>query len=328
MALAIRFHQQQEEHAADSLREDVLAGLAATPKAISPKHFYDQRGSELFEQICRQPEYYPTRTEEQILRQAADEIAALAGPGGCLLELGSGASRKVRLLLERLRPASYLGIDISRDFLRSSTQRLAADYPWLEVHAACADFSRPLQLPRELRSARPLAFFPGSSIGNFTPAEARRFLLNLHGLLPQGGGLLIGVDLIKDVERLEAAYNDAAGVTAAFNLNLLERIRRELDSDIDPARFVHRAFYNEALSRIEMHLVSPEAQRVRIGDRRFDFAAGESLRTEISCKYSLESFAALARSAGFTPCALWTDPQQLFSVHYLRTGPRGPMAVA
>lgn len=328
MALAIRFHDQHDDQPADSLREDVLAGFAATPKAISPKHFYDQRGSELFEQICLQPEYYPTRTEEQILRDAADDIAALAGPGACLLELGSGASRKVRLLLERLRPASYLGIDISRDFLRSSTQRLAADYPWLEVHAACADFSRPLQLPPELRSSRPLAFFPGSSIGNFTPAEARRFLLNLHGLLPMGGGLLIGVDLIKDQGVLEAAYNDAAGVTAAFNLNLLERIGTELDSDIEPGRFVHRAFYNEALNRIEMHLLSPRAQQVRIEGRRFQFAAGESLHTEISCKYSVDSFCDLARSAGFTPRALWTDPQQLFSVHYLQTGPRGPMAVA
>lgn len=328
MALAIRFHDQHAEQPVDSLREDVLAGFAASPKSISPKHFYDHRGSELFEQICLQPEYYPTRTEERILQDAAAEIASLAGPDACLLELGSGASRKVRLLLEGLRPASYLGIDISRDFLRSSTAKLAADYPWLDVHAACADFSRPLSLPLDLRGARPLAFFPGSSIGNFTPAEARRFLLNLHGLLPLGGGLLIGVDLIKERQVLEAAYNDAAGVTAAFNLNLLLRIRRELDSDIEPARFVHRAFYNDALNRIEMHLQSTCAQQVRIGERHFRFAAGETLHTENSCKYSVGSFRELARSAGFTPVALWTDAQQLFSVHYLRSSQRGPLAVA
>ena len=318
MALAIRFHDQLASSSHSCLRDDALAGFAATPKWASPKYFYDRRGSELFEQITEQPEYYPTRTEERILREAAGEIAAIAGPEADLIEFGSGASRKVRLLLEAMRPASYLGIDISEDFLRSSTQKLAADYSWLDVHALCADFSDELHLPEGFDSSCPLAFFPGSSIGNFTPTQAQQFLTRLHSLLPVGGGLLVGVDLVKDKAVLEAAYNDAAGVTAAFNLNLLERIRRELDSDIDPARFSHKAIFNEGQSRIEMHLVSREAQQVMIEGRRFRFAKGETLHTENSYKYSLQSFAALARSAGYTSLAQWTDADRLFSVHYLQ----------
>jgi len=318
VALAVRFHDQRPEDAERSLREEVLAGFAGQPKATPPKLFYDRRGSELFERICRQPEYYPTRTEELILARAAHDIADLAGQGASLVELGSGASRKVRLLLEAMQPASYLGIDLSEDFLRASTQRLASDYPALEVHAACADFSRPLTLPDGFDGAHPLAFFPGSSIGNFDPPQALALLANLHGLLPEGGGLLIGVDLVKEREVLEAAYNDRAGVTAAFNLNLLERVRRELDSDIEPDRFVHRAFFNEAASRIEMHLLSPRAQEVAIEGERFRFAAGESLHTENSYKYSLEGFRELAGRAGFRPLTQWTDPQALFSVHYLQ----------
>ncbi|MCQ4323368.1 L-histidine N(alpha)-methyltransferase [Stutzerimonas stutzeri] len=318
MALAIHFHDQLQQPHEASLRDEALAGFAATPKRISPKFFYDRHGSELFEQICRQPEYYLTRTEEQILASAANDILDIAGPHADLIELGSGASRKVRLLLEALHPASYLGIDISEDFLLSSTQRLAADYPWLEVHAACTDFSHGLNLPDDFSSEHPLVFFPGSSIGNFTPAEAAQFLRRLHDVLPQGGGLLIGVDLIKELDVLEAAYNDRAQATAAFNLNLLQRIRNELDSDIEPSRFVHRAFFNEAESRIEMHLVSPAAQEVAIEGRHFHFAAGESLHTENSYKYTLESFAALAHAAGFDCSGQWTDPRGLFSVHYLR----------
>lgn len=236
------------------------------------------------------------------------------------MELGSGASRKIRLLLEALRPARYLGIDISREFLQVCTRRLAADYRWLDVHALCADFSQPLKLPAEALRQRPLAFFPGSSIGNFDPDEARAFLRNLHRALPAGSGLLIGVDLVKDRQVLERAYNDAAGVTALFNLNLLERIRNELDSDIDPRRFQHRAFYNEVESRIEMHLVSRQAQRVRIEDRVFDFAAGETLHTENSYKYTPSSFRELAGECGFASVAMWRDPAQLFSVHFFAAG--------
>ncbi|WP_273806017.1 MULTISPECIES: L-histidine N(alpha)-methyltransferase [unclassified Pseudomonas] len=317
MALAVRFFDQQPVSVADgSLRDDVLQGFAQTPKALSPKYFYDQRGSELFEAITRQPEYYPTRTEEAILATAAGEIARLAGRDAALVELGSGASRKVRLLLEAMHPAGYLGIDISREFLLSSTQRLAVDYPWLDVSAACADFSRPMTLPDSLDGLRPIAFFPGSSIGNFTPEEAGVFLRNLHRMLPATGGLLIGVDLIKDRARLDAAYNDAAGVTADFNLNLLERIRRELDTDLDPQRFRHLAFFNEEQARIEMHLVSTRDQTVRLEGRRFTFREGERLHTENSYKYSLESFRALAEDAGFRQVWVWTDPQALFAVFY------------
>ncbi|MBV7561442.1 L-histidine N(alpha)-methyltransferase [Pseudomonas sp. sia0905] len=318
MALAIRTHDQSQNLEQQALRDEALRGFAASPKAMSPKFFYDHRGSQLFELICQQPEYYPTRTEETILRLAADAIAELAGRNASLVELGSGASRKIRLLLEALRPARYLGIDISREFLDICTRRLAADYRWLDVHALCADFSQPLKLPAEALGQRPLAFFPGSSIGNFDPIEARAFLRNLHQALPAGSGLLIGVDLVKDRQVLERAYNDAAGVTALFNLNLLERIRTELDSDIDPQRFAHRAFYNEQASRIEMHLVSREKQQVRIEDRVFDFAAGETLHTENSYKYTPGTFRALAGECGFASVAMWRDPAQLFSVHFLR----------
>lgn len=318
MSLAIRLHPPQQIDAGASLREDTLRGFSASPKWASPKHFYDQRGSELFEQICRQPEYYPTRVEESILARFAGEIAELVGPSASLIELGSGASHKVRLLLEALRPARYLGIDISAEFLRSSTHRLAVDYSWLDVHALCADYSRPLQLPTEIAWNRPVAFFPGSSIGNFTPWQASHFLRNLHSLLPPGAGLLIGVDLVKEQRVLEAAYNDEAGVTAAFNLNLLRRIRNELDSDIDPATFAHRAFFNPGESRIEMHLVSLQAQTVRIEDQCFRFWCGETLHTENSYKYSIEGFRELAGGAGYQSVAVWTDPGQLFSVHYLQ----------
>lgn len=318
MALAIHLHEPQHCQPAASLRDDILRGFSATPKWASPKHFYDRRGSELFELICRQPEYYPTRIEEAILARFASAIAERIGPGCSLIELGSGASRKVRLLLEACRPARYLGIDISADFLCSSTLRLAADYPWLEVHAVCADYSQPMQLPTDFAAQRPLAFFPGSSIGNFTPQQARAFLGNLQRVLPVGAGLLVGVDLIKAPQILNAAYNDAAGVTAAFNLNLLWRMRRELETDIQPHTFSHHAFFNAELSRVEMHLVSTRTQRVRIEQQTFEFARGERLHTENSYKYSIEGFQRLAHSAGYQPVAVWTDPGRLFSVHYLQ----------
>ncbi|TWI50975.1 dimethylhistidine N-methyltransferase [Pseudomonas duriflava] len=317
MALAVRFYDHHPEVASDSMLDDVLHGFAAIPKAIPPKYFYDQRGSELFEAITRTPEYYPTRTEERILAEAASDVAAITGPGTTLVELGSGASRKVRLLLESLQPHSYLGIDISRDFLLASTHRLAADYPWLDVSALCTDFTQPMSVPETFKDKRVIAFFPGSSIGNFDPSDAQAFLHHLRDLLPAGSGLLIGVDLIKDKARLEAAYNDADGITAAFNLNLLERIRREIDTDLDPSRFSHYAFYNEQKSRIEMHLISRRAQTVRIGQQRFMFKQGETLHTENSYKYSLEGFRALSQGAGFSTVAVWTDPAALFSVHYL-----------
>ncbi len=317
MSTAVRFHDQHGEETESSFRDDVIAGLGRFPKALSPKYFYDERGSLLFDAICRQPEYYLTRTEEGILAAAAEEIAALVGPESLLVELGSGASRKVRLLLEAMRPTRYLGVDISRDFLLQSTRHLAADYPWLEVHAAWADFSQRLHLPAGVDGRRVVAFFPGSSIGNFAPAEAEAFLAELHRALPPGSGVLIGVDLVKDRAILEAAYNDAAGVTAAFNLNLLERMRRELGASVEPSRFRHRAFFDTQASRIEMHLVSDCRQTLVLDQHRFEFAPGETLHTENSCKYARDDFQALARRAGYRPRAVWSDDDELFSVHYL-----------
>lgn len=301
-----------------SLREEVLRGLAARPKAIPPKFFYDERGSHLFDAICELPEYYPTRTETAILQANIGEIAALAGPECLLIELGSGASKKVRLLLDALRPTLYLGVDISKDFLLRSTRRLAVDYPWLEVRAACADFSQTLDLSYCPPAFNKLTFFPGSSIGNFHPPEAVNFLRQLAGNLRPRGALLIGVDLKKDPDRLHAAYNDAQGVTAEFNLNLLRRIQNELDTDLDPSRFGHRAFYNEPAGRIEMHLVSLAAQRVRVEDRYYRFAAGETIHTENSYKYHVKEFQELAASAGFRAERIWMDEERLFSVHYFQ----------
>jgi dimethylhistidine N-methyltransferase len=314
---AVTFYDQHPGDA--SLREEVLRGMASTPKAVAPKFFYDQRGSQLFDAICELPEYYLTRTEVAILRARAREITRLAGPGALLIELGSGASKKVRLLLNALRPRAYFGIDISRDFLLQSSRRLAADYPWLEVHALCADFSQPLNLARRPEDGTRLAFFPGSSIGNFDPTEAELFLKGLHALLDSHGALLIGVDLKKDTGLLNSAYNDAQGITAAFNLNLLRRIRRELDTDIDPGDFDHRAFYDERRGRIEMHLVSRRHQRVTVEDQVFELQTGETIHTENSYKYTVGEFHDLAQRAGYQPEQVWTDEQQLFSVHYLRS---------
>ncbi len=300
-----------------SLREEVLKGLTARPKSIPPKFFYDAQGSRLFDAICELPEYYLTRAEMEILQRQAGTIAALVGPECLLIELGSGASRKVRLLLDRLRPSQYLGVDISKEFLLQSTRQLAADYPWLEVHAACADFSQTLDLSYCPPSVEKLAFFPGSSIGNFHPHEAVHFLEQLAANLRPHGALLIGVDLKKDPRLLQAAYNDAQGVTAEFNLNLLRRIQLELDTNLDPARFAHQAFYNESQGRIEMYLLSRERQWIRIEDRFIEFEAGETIHTENSYKYAIEEFQALARQAGYRPEYVWTDAQRLFSVHYL-----------
>jgi dimethylhistidine N-methyltransferase len=312
---AIQFYDYHPGTA--SLREEVLHGLALQPKVIPPKFFYDERGSKLFDAICKLPEYYPTRTEIAILQTYAEEIAALAGPESLLIELGSGASKKVRLLLDALRPSTYMAVDISKDFLLQSARQLAADYPWLEVHAACADFSQTLNLSYCPLAFKKLAFFPGSSIGNFDPLEAVAFLEQLAKSLYPEGALLIGVDLKKDPRLLHAAYNDSQGVTAAFNLNLLHRIQSELDTDLNPREFQHHAFFNEALGRVEMHLISRRTQRLRIENQFFDFAEGESIHTENSYKYSVTEFHKVASYAGYQAERVWIDDRQLFSVHFL-----------
>ena len=302
-----------------SFLRDVLEGLSRPRKALSPKYFYDERGSALFEAICELPEYYPTRTEMAIMRAHVGEMAQRLGPDCLLIEYGSGSGRKTRVLIAALAPASYMPIDIAREQLTRSAAELGREFPDLRILAVCADYSRPLALPAAEGAPvrRRVVYFPGSTIGNFALAEARQFLRDACTTVGRGGGMLVGVDLKKDETLLNAAYNDAQDITAAFNLNLLTRINRELGADFDLGAFRHHAFYNAALSRIEMHLVSERRQSVTIAGHRFEFAAGETIHTENSCKYSVDEFQALARSAGFVPEHCWTDPAQLFAVHYL-----------
>ena len=305
---------------ADDLAEDVLTGFSHAQKAIPPKYFYDAEGSRLFDAITELPEYYPTRTETAMLRQYADEIAQKAGTGHLLVEPGSGSCTKARILLEGLQPCAYVPMDISRDHLRIAAREVAVEFPWLEVHAACTDFTRLMELPPGSPEGRRLAFFPGSSIGNFHPDAAIDFLRMIAELVGPGGQLLIGVDLKKDRAILEAAYNDAQGVTAAFNLNLLARINRELGADFDPEKWQHRALYNEAQGRIEMHLASRVAQKVTVQGQTFHFAEGETIHTENSYKYTVGEFRDLAARAGFTTDTVWVDADNLFSLHLLQTG--------
>ena len=296
----------------------VLNGLSQDQKTLPCKFFYDERGSQLFDQICDLKEYYPTRTEIGILEDRLGEIAELVGRGAHLVELGSGASVKIRTLLNALPDlAQYTAVDISREFLLQSAETLADDYPDLDVAAVCADYTAEFRIPSPQRqSTRNVAFFPGSTIGNFSPDEAEAFLRGILETLGPGSGLLIGVDLRKDPSVLRAAYNDAAGVTAAFNLNLLTRINRELGADFELSNFEHNAVYLEDEGRIEMHLVSSVAQTVSVGGKSFDFSAGEHIHTENSCKYAIDEFRELCRRAGYAPVASWTDSDSLFSVHY------------
>jgi len=306
-----------------SFLADVVAGLSLPRKALPAKYFYDARGSRLFEAICRAPEYYPTRTETALMNARAATMARRLGPRCVVIEYGSGSGSKTRILVDALDPVAYVPIDIARVQLRRTAAQFARAFPGLAVAAVCADYSRPFRLPRLAGFAprRRVVYFPGSTIGNFTPAEAAAFLANARRVAGPGGAMLIGVDLKKDAARLNAAYNDAAGVTAAFNLNLLVRINRELGADFDPAAFRHLAFYDAARGRVEMHLVSLKAQRVRVAGRVFRFRGGETIHTENSCKYSVAEFRRLAVGAGFEPAACWTDTGRLFSVHYL-TVPR------
>ena len=302
---------------ANDFRDDVLAGLGNRPKSLPCKYFYDAAGAELFDRICDLAEYYPTRTEIGILRQHAREMAWLIGPRARLVELGSGSSTKTRILLDELPDLdAYVPVDISPEYLERATRELACDYPALRIVPVVADYTAPFDLPRGERGARTVAFFPGSTIGNLEPDQARDFLRVVARLCQGGGGLLIGVDLKKDRAMLEAAYDDAQGVTAAFNLNLLTRINRELGGDFDRDAFRHRAFYDEAEGRIEMQLVSARRQTVRVGTSAFRFDEGEPITTEYSYKYDPGAFAELARSAGFTCVRMWTDDQRLFGVQY------------
>ena len=310
-----QFFDQHPEIA--DFREDIIQGLSAPEPYILPKYFYDETGSRLFEEICNTEEYYPTRTEVGIIRNNIDNIVETLGKDCLLIEPGSGDSYKVRLLLDALRPIAYLPIDISRRYLQDEAQKLAAEFTWLNVHAVCADFTGKLELPYHVESTNKVAFFPGSTIGNFLPDQAVAVLREIKMMVGDGGGLLIGVDLQKESEILNAAYNDKKGFTDQFNKNLLLRINRELGANFDLGQFRHSAFFNEEKHRIEMHLISLQDQQVTIGDLVFQFKEDQSILTEYSHKYTVEHFQRLAEEAGFHCVKTWLDEDQLFSVFYL-----------
>jgi dimethylhistidine N-methyltransferase len=304
-----------------SFARDVIEGLTARPKRLSPKYFYDETGSRLFEEITALPEYYPTRTELAILHAHVADMARLLPAKTALIEFGSGSSKKVRILLDAAPAiAAYVPVDISSQWLNQEAARLRRDYPRLAVLPVAADFTQAFQLPRSLAGLGRAGFFPGSTIGNFEPHQAAAFLRNAAGILGPDAILIVGIDLVKDVATLNAAYNDAAGVTARFDLNLLTRINRELGADFDLAGFCHQAFYNRERQRIEMHLASRRRQQVNVCGRMIEFRAGETIHTENSYKYTVGSFGALARGCGWTPVAAWTDADGYFSVQALRAG--------
>ncbi len=305
--------------AASSFAADLLAALGSQPRSISPKYFYDAPGSALFDRICELPEYYPTRTELGILQSNAAAIAQHLGPQADIVEFGAGSLLKVRVLLEALEaPARYVPLDISGEHLHAACAALRADYPGLRVEPVVADYTQAYALPARLPSAgQRVGFFPGSTLGNFTPAEALLFLQHAAQAL-RGGALLLGVDLVKDPALLHAAYNDAAGVTAAFNLNLLARANRELGANFVLAHFAHAAFYNAPMQRIEMHLQSRQRQQVGLCGQVFTLEEGETLHTENSYKFTRSGLHALAEQAGFQPGPVWTDAQQHFSLHCLQ----------
>jgi len=321
---AVRAYRLDDRQPSESLLADALAGLSRLPKRLPSKYFYDARGSDLFERICEQPEYYPTRTELAIMRKHVGEIAEALGPNVRLVEYGSGSGLKTRLLLRNLEsPVAYVPVEISRSALAESVGQLEHEFPGIEMLPVCADFTQPIKLPRAARAPRQtVVYFPGSTLGNSGPDDALRLLRQMRNEAGQGGGLLdggvlIGIDLVKDTVALEAAYNDAAGVTAEFTLNLLVRMNHELDADFDLAGFRHRARWHPLAERIETHIVSLREQDVHLGGRTFRFSAGEAMLVEYSCKYTLEGFARFAARAGLRVASVWTDPAHQFSVQWL-----------
>jgi len=295
---------------------EVIDGLLKEKKSIPPKFFYNEKGSEIFDAICESPEYYPTRTEIGILQDNAAEISQYIDSDCLLIEPGSGSSQKIRLLLDTLKPSVYMPMDISKDYLIKIAKDISSEYSWLDVHAACIDYTDEIKLPYNMDDVHKVAFFPGSSIGNFEPQNAVNFLKNIAEIVKPGGGILIGVDLKKEIDILNAAYNDSLGVTADFNLNLLTRINHELNANFDLNGFEHMAFYNDKKGRIEMHIKSKEYQEVLVGDYSISFFENETIHTENSYKYTINEFQVLLRCAGFEPLRVWTDENELFSVHY------------
>jgi dimethylhistidine N-methyltransferase len=314
LARSVRVQPRLDELSA--FETDVLAGLHASPKRLPPKYFYDGVGSQLFERITELPEYYPTHCEIHILRAHGADIARHVPQGAALVEFGSGSSKKARILLRAVRPlAAYVPVDICGEMIEQESLELRPDFPGLKVLPVTADITRQFALPQEAQAAPVrVGFFPGSTIGNFEPHEAAAFLRNAGRILGPGATLIVGADLIKPAEVLNAAYNDTAGVTARFNLNLLVRINRELRGTFKLDTFEHHAFYNRERHRIEMHLASLKRQKVKVAGETIDFRAGETIHTENSYKYSVESLGALARGAGWEPAAVWTDERQYFSI--------------
>jgi L-histidine Nalpha-methyltransferase len=328
VALARTSRQLQSEE--DAFASDVLGGLTATPKRVPPKYFYDETGSHLFDRITELPEYYPTRCEMRILEAHAGEIAKLIPEGAALVEFGSGSNKKARILLKAApKLACYVPVDICGEMVEQEAAELRPDFPGLKVLPVTADFTQSFALPPEAMAA-PLrvGFFPGSTIGNFEPHEAAAFLRHAGKILGPKARLIVGADLIKPVEVLNAAYNDKAGVTARFNLNLLARINRELDGNFDVGSFEHHAFYNRERNRVEMHLASLKRQKVKVAGETIDFRAGETIHTENSYKYSIEKLGALARGAGWRPLAAWTDPRNYFSIQAFELSDERPVRAA
>jgi len=315
----LRYSARHEAAASDSFADHVINGLTDNPKWLSAKYFYDAAGSDLFEEITRLPEYYPTRTELKILASNARAMSAYIPLAAALVEFGTGSTKKARILLNAApQIAAYVPVDISAEFLAQEAAAVRRDVPNIAVLPVAADFTRDFDLPHQIRSRPRVGFFPGSTIGNFEPQDAAEFLRQAGRILGSGATMIIGVDRIKDEAVLNAAYDDAAGVTAKFNLNILRRMNRELGGDFDLSTFRHRAFYNAADHRIEMHLESLKAQSVTVAGRTFTFASGETIHTENSYKYTVESFRALAESAGWRPVATWTDENDYFAVHALK----------
>jgi dimethylhistidine N-methyltransferase len=318
MGAPLRVRADEIGECENDFARDVIAGLTSRPKWLLPKYFYDAAGARLFDDITLLPEYYPTRAELAILREHATDIARRIPPGAALIEFGSGSSNKARTLLAAAPAiAAYVPVDISPEMLAQEADKVRQQFPQLKVLPVEADFTKPFDLPEAVAGMPRTGFFPGSTIGNFEPHEASAFLRHARQILGRGAVLIIGVDLVKDQAVLNAAYNDLAGVTAKFNLNLLTRINRELGANIDLSAFCHRAFYNSERNRIEMHLASKTRQKVRVAGRMIDFRAGETIHTENSYKYTLESFGALARGSGWSPTAVWTDDNRYFSVQAL-----------
>ncbi len=297
-----------------AFRHDVLQGFAAAIPAVPARWLYDRRGSELFEEITGLPEYYPTRTERALLERHSADVARIAGTGAAVVEFGSGSSAKTPLLLRAVEPSAYVGIDISGEFLRESTAALQDEFPALPVHPVEADFMRPIELPPQLRRAAKLGFFPGSTIGNLVAATAVDLLRAMKNTLGSGAWLLIGMDRRKDVEVLLRAYDDAAGLTAEFNLNLLHRINSELDGTIPVEAFQHRAIWNDMLSRIEMHLEAVRNVTFTVAGERFTFQAGETIHTENSHKYGLRDARLLLKAGGWAVREEWPDEQDQFAL--------------